>query len=71
MRVWCVIIKRVRRRKLIVGRGRLAEGTGDSLFPRRCLLPPGVSRREYHPYVPRVVESRIAVNRRPRKRGGS
>lgn len=52
MKVWCGIINRVRHRKIIGGHGRLTEGTGDSTFPRRCLLPPGASRREYHLYAP-------------------
>lgn len=71
MKMWYGIIKRVRRREIIVGCGWLTQGIGGWLFPRRLVLPPGPSPHDYHPYALSLVESRIAINRRPRKRGGS
>lgn len=65
------IIKQVTRRKGVLGRGWLKQGTARSVVPldtrpiAECITPRLPSR------IPDPMESEIAINRRTRKRGGS
>lgn len=65
------IIQRVTRRKGIVGRVWLKQGTARSVIslvasPIAGRITPRLSSR-----IPDPMESGIAINRRTRKRGGS
>lgn len=65
------IIKRVTRRKAVVGRGWLKQGTVHTVIPLTVRTVAERPMPRLSSRIPKLMDSRIAIERGTRKRGGS
>lgn len=65
------IVRRVTRRKGIVGRGWLKQGTVRAVAPSAVRPIDGRTTPRFPSRLPTLMEKRMAINPGTRKRGGS